>query len=103
MDKFKIRYLKYQKDDSRDESSNKLSQSLKCHRWTSKSRIVLIISCVLTSVVLLVSLIVFLHSKGKSIGSIKNNTETQAISRYLNASDDLMVISFPEKQGRREK
>ena len=103
MDKFKIRYLKSQKDDSRDESSNKLSQSLKCNRWTSKSSIVLIISCVLTLVVLFATLIVFLQSKGKSIGSIKNNTETQAISKYLNASNYLMVISFPEKRGRMEK
>ena len=103
MDKFQVRYLKCQKDDSRDESSDQLSQSLKCPQWTSKSRIVLIISCVLTSVVLFATLIVFLHSKGESTGSIKNNTETQAISKYLNASDDLMVISFPEKRGRMEK
>ena len=101
MDKFKIRYLKCQKDDSRDESSNKLSQSLKCHRWTSKSRIVLIISCVLTLVVLFATLIVFLHSKGKSTGSIKNATEAQVISKYLNASDE--KISIPDERGRREK
>ena len=97
MDKFKIS-LKCQKDDLRTESSNKLSQSLKCHRSTSKSRIVLIISCVLTSVVLFATLIVFLHSKGKSTGSIKNNTEAQVISKYLNASDE--KISISDKQGR---
>ena len=101
MDKFKVN-LKFQKDDSTDESSNKLSQSLKCHRLTSKSRIVLIISCVLTTlVVLFVTLIVFLHSKGKSTGSIKNNTEAQVISKYLNASDE--KISIPDERGRRKK
>ena len=86
MEKFEVRYLKCQKDDSRDESSDQLSQSLKCPRWTSKSRIVLIISCALTSVVLLATLSVFLHSKGKSTGPIKNNTEAQVVSKYLNAS-----------------
>ena len=101
MDKFKIRYLKSQKDDSRDESSDQLSQSLKCPQWTSKSKIVLITSVVLISVVLFATLIVLLHSKGRSTGSIKNNTDAEAISKYLNASDE--KISIPDERGRREK
>ena len=99
MDKFKIN-LKCQKDDLRTESSNKRSQSLKCHRSTSKSRIVLIISCVLTSVVLFATLVVLLRSAGNLTGSIKNNTEAQVISKYLNASDE--KISISDKQGRRK-
>ena len=55
----------------------------------------------LTSVVLFATLIVFLHSKGKSTGSIKNNTEAQVISKYLNASDE--KISISDKQGRGKK
>ena len=101
MDKFKIRYLKSQKDDSRDESSDQLSQSLKCPQWTSKSKIVLITSGVLISVVLFATLIVLLHSKGRSTVSIKNNTDAEAISKYLNASDE--KISIPDERGRREK
>ena len=101
MDKFKIRYLKSQKDDSRDESSDQLSQSLKCPQWTSKSKIVLITSGVLISVVLFATLIVLLHSKGRSTGSIKNNTDAEAISKYLNASDEKIFI--PDERGRREK
>ena len=101
MDKFKIRYLKSQKDDSRDESSDQLSQSLKCPQWTSKSKIVLITSGVLISVVLFATLIVLLHSKGRSTVSIKNNTDAEAISKYSNASDE--KISIPDERGRREK